>query len=157
MGRILDTFAFEVVVTRNVLYFNLLNHLQTITELPRLTSFTQLFRNPEVANAIIYDFVCPAPGGQVPQVIENGLNNLRLPPDFNNPVCDNEFLNDALMQARIMIRTFYNLTTHAQFCRCNTNHSNVSQLFCSIANRLLEFIEKLSKIEKTTAKRAKLA
>ena len=68
----------------------------------------------------MYDIVCPAPGGQVPQAIDMALNSAQLTPDLENPVCDNEFLNDALMQARSMVRTFYNLTTHAQFCRYST-------------------------------------
>ena len=76
------------------------------------------------------------------------LNSAQIPPDLDNPVCDNEFLNDALMQARNMIQTFYNLTNHEQFCRYSTCPINVLQLLYSTAKRLLDFIEKLSKIEK---------
>ena len=96
-------------------------------QLRSLTSFVQFFPTPEDAN-IIYDFVCPTPGGQVPENIDMALNSAQIPPDLDNPVCDNEFLNDALMQARNMIQTFYNLTNHEQFCRYSTSPINVLQL-----------------------------
>ena len=58
--------------------------------------------------------MAPVPDGQFLQDIDMAPNSAQIPPDFDNRV-RHEFLNDALIQARSIVETFYNLITHEQF------------------------------------------
>jgi len=90
---------------------------QNIEGINNLKDLLALFGTPPEFNLQpIYDLICPMPGSEVPENVVN-LLNFTVSPDFQNPICDDDLLNEALEQAKIYIQTFYNLTSHDQFCR----------------------------------------